>query len=77
MYTEEKIGQLCRIVVVCDTKRKGHVETTADVTTPSHESSVGFLYTMGWRLHRGKQLCPECAARVANRMAKREVRHDH
>ncbi len=60
-----------RVVLVCDTNRKGHIYTSADVTMSTRDLCNDFLYLIGWRLYRGKQLCPECAARVATRLATR------
>lgn len=72
MYTETNVGSLVQVELVCDTVRKGHVHTSASVTTTSRDRSVNLLYMLGWRLHRGKQLCPECAARVAKRLERTE-----
>jgi len=68
-YSESVKDGVHTVELVCDTVRKGHVHTSAKVSTLSHDSSVKLLFMLGWRLHRGKQLCPECSARVAKRIA--------
>lgn len=69
MITEEKLANCHRILIVCDTKRRGHVHTSADITMSTRDLCNNFLYMLGWRLRRGKQLCPECSARVEKRQA--------
>lgn len=59
------------IELICDTKRKRHKTTRAFIATSTRDGCNQFLYQMGWSLHRGKQMCPECTARIFKEMAKK------
>lgn len=81
MYSEGKlefdrnqIGKLESrhfIEVGCDSPTCDHKFSKARVEESSREMCIRILFVLGWRLHQGKQLCPTCAGKVTDRLAKR------
>ncbi len=75
-YHEIKSGDLVTILLTCDARKKKTVcGNMAEATTLSKKSSGKFLFDLGWRLLRGKQVCPDCLRRgVKNVHFPREVK---
>ena len=81
MYTEGKLeferNQVGKveyryfIEVECDSRLCPHKFSKARVEEAAREICVRVLFVLGWRLHKGKQLCPTCAGKVKERLAKR------
>ncbi len=65
MYSEKVDGLWCRVRVACDRPACMMAE---NILGADHDDAQKQLYRAGWRLYRGKQLCPKHAAAVAKRL---------
>ncbi len=60
-YHEHKDGDLITISITCDARKgKGICGNSAEVTMQNREWINQFVYSMGWRLLRGHQVCSSC-----------------
>lgn len=60
-YRKSIDGDLITIELVCEARKgKGVCGSTAEVTMQSLEMVNKFLFALGWRLLRGKQVCGSC-----------------
>lgn len=48
------------VLVVCDSKR---CTASSSLSAETFSECADLLYAQGWRLHRGRHLCPRCAAK--------------
>lgn len=67
MYHETIDERKCMVTLVCDRK---NCNAPVTVERESHDLCQRTLLLIGWRLYRGKQLCPKHAALVFKRLTK-------
>jgi hypothetical protein len=67
MYDERVDGGKVCVQLACDRKKCSELATVWDF---NHTDAQKQLYDKGWRLYRGKQLCPTHARVVARRLAR-------
>lgn len=64
MYKETTSATGTTIEIACDARKGKFIcGNSAEVTMPSRDSVVGFIYALGFRLLRRHQVCAECEAK--------------